>query len=168
MSQPLRLDVSDAEVAQGILELLPQILRLLVAEARQHAPSEQLTMPQYKILSRLVVNEYLPSELSRSFDVSLPTMTAVVDKLVKRGFVRRRPDPQDRRMVRLSATPEGCAAFDRFRQRAITRLAKVVAQLQPDEKRQLAGALMGLHRALTLATPLPCSDASAGENAGCN
>jgi DNA-binding MarR family transcriptional regulator len=42
------------------------------------------------------------------------TLTSVVNTLVREGYVERRPDPDDRRVVRLWLTDEGRAACDRY------------------------------------------------------
>jgi DNA-binding MarR family transcriptional regulator len=42
------------------------------------------------------------------------TLTSVVNTLVREGYVERRPDPGDRRVVRLWLTDEGRAACERY------------------------------------------------------
>ncbi|WP_084773270.1 MarR family winged helix-turn-helix transcriptional regulator [Nonomuraea candida] len=41
------------------------------------------------------------------------TATAMIDRLEKRGLVRRVPHPTDRRVKVIQLTPEGCALRDR-------------------------------------------------------
>jgi len=42
------------------------------------------------------------------------TLTSVVNTLVREGYVERRPDPDDRRVVRLWLTDEGRVACERY------------------------------------------------------
>jgi DNA-binding MarR family transcriptional regulator len=42
------------------------------------------------------------------------TLTSVVDRLVREGYVQRRPDPADRRVVRLYLTDAGRQACERY------------------------------------------------------
>ena len=42
------------------------------------------------------------------------TLTSVVDRLVREGYVQRRPDPADRRVVRLYLTDSGRQACERY------------------------------------------------------
>ena len=42
------------------------------------------------------------------------TLTSVVDRLVREGYVQRRPDPADRRVVRLYLTDLGRQACERY------------------------------------------------------
>jgi DNA-binding MarR family transcriptional regulator len=48
-------------------------------------------------------------QLARRMFKSVSTMTRVVAQLVRRGYVKRRPDPDDRRVVHVAITPQGKA-----------------------------------------------------------
>ena len=48
-------------------------------------------------------------QLARRMYKSVSTMTRVVGQLVRRGYVKRRQDPEDRRVVHVSITPQGKA-----------------------------------------------------------
>ena len=48
-----------------------------------------------------------PSELGARLIVTRATVTGVVDSLERRGFVRRAPNPSDRRSVLVEITPQG-------------------------------------------------------------
>jgi MarR family transcriptional regulator, 2-MHQ and catechol-resistance regulon repressor len=48
-------------------------------------------------------------QLARRMYKSVSTMTRVAAQLVKKGYIRRRQDPQDGRVVHVSITPQGKA-----------------------------------------------------------
>jgi DNA-binding MarR family transcriptional regulator len=48
-------------------------------------------------------------QLAKRMFKSVSTMTRVVGQLVRRGYVKRRQDPQDRRIIHVSITPQGKA-----------------------------------------------------------
>jgi len=48
-------------------------------------------------------------QLARRMFKSVSTMTRVVAQLVRKGYVKRRRDPADRRVVHISITPQGKA-----------------------------------------------------------
>src|SRR5215208_611735 len=48
-----------------------------------------------------------PGALSSELELSSGAMTNRIDRLEKRGYVRRRPDPTDRRGVQVELTREG-------------------------------------------------------------
>ncbi len=55
-----------------------------------------------------------PSEISERTLTSSATMTATIDALEGRGWVRRVRNPDDRRSVHVEITDEGQAVTDRF------------------------------------------------------
>lgn len=73
--------------------------------------------------------------------VAPPSITKVVDKLEERGLVAREPDTLDRRVTRVSTTPEGEALLADVRQRKDLWLASRLAQLDPDQRGRLDAAL---------------------------
>ena len=48
-----------------------------------------------------------PGDLARALGLGVAGTSSVVDKLVRSGFVRREPDPTDRRSLNLALTPAG-------------------------------------------------------------
>ena len=56
-----------------------------------------------------------PSELGRRLIVTRATVTGVVDSLERRRFVRRSPNPADRRSVLIEITPEGLLVAQQLR-----------------------------------------------------
>jgi MarR family transcriptional regulator, 2-MHQ and catechol-resistance regulon repressor len=48
-------------------------------------------------------------QLARRMFKSVSTMTRVAAQLVKKNYIKRRQDPQDRRVVHVSVTPQGKA-----------------------------------------------------------
>jgi DNA-binding MarR family transcriptional regulator len=57
-------------------------------------------------------NEPMVSQLAAHLGVAMTTASALVDRLVRQGIVRRTRSEQDRRTVLLSLTPEGKAIYD--------------------------------------------------------
>jgi DNA-binding MarR family transcriptional regulator len=84
--------------------------------------SVDLSLPQYRVLGLLDESAAVSSDLANRLDVRPPTITAVVDGLVGRGLVERRPVEADRRRVSHALTGEGrrllvagdAAVFDRL------------------------------------------------------
>lgn len=79
--------------------------------------------------------------LARRERVSTPTMTRLVDALVRDGLVTRAEVAEDRRQTRLSPTAAGRALMERGRARRIEQLAAELADVT-------AGDLDALERAL--------------------
>lgn len=99
-----------------------------------------LTLPQYRVLVFLSVRERPASDVASLLGVTPSTVTSVVDGLVGRGLVERRPDADDRRRVALSLTALGeqtVASGDRVVGERIDRLLERLAP--PDAETVLAG-----------------------------
>jgi MarR family transcriptional regulator, transcriptional regulator for hemolysin len=76
------------------------------------------------------------SELAESLGVEGATMVAMVDRLVKAGFVIREPSITDRRVKRILLTTAGNLLYDKVRAEAATFRQELLAAVDP--KRLLA------------------------------
>ncbi len=76
-------------------------------------------------------------QLAKRMFKSVSTMTRVVSQLVRRGYVRRRQDPEDRRVVHVSITPQGKAVVAAIN-RDLIETQKAILQAIPSD--QWAGA----------------------------
>ena len=87
-------------LVDGILSLADRLFRLLLPTVPRDLLSLDITMPQLKILLILfVTGPRRMSDLAAELDVTLPTATSLVDRLVEKSFVARETQPDDRRVV---------------------------------------------------------------------
>ena len=114
-------------------EVLTRSVRAVIRAARmlEHACTE-LTLPQYRLLS-LVSRHQRASQLAVRLALSKPTVTAVVDGLVERGFLTRSEVACDRRAVKLSLTPAGEAALAAADQAMTERLSSLLERCSEPE-----------------------------------
>lgn len=84
------------------------------------------------------------SRLAEALDVSLASMTGIVDRMESRALVERRHDETDRRVVLVHPAEGGKKLFADIDDRRRAGLGKLLDQLSDDD---LAGLLQG-HRAL--------------------
>jgi long-chain acyl-CoA synthetase len=96
-----------------------------------------LSLPQYRLMVLLADGSSVATALARRLTVSRPSITALADGLVERGFVERVPDVRDRRCVTHSLTPAGHAALERGDAAIRARLEDRVSHL-PVRKRRAA------------------------------
>lgn len=89
-----------------------------------------------------------PSELAELERVQRPTATRIVNGLDSAGLIAREPDPDDRRGVRVSVSPEGRALLRRLRKRKTAYLARRLEKLDPEELATLERAAVLLERLL--------------------
>ena len=78
-----------------------------------------------------------PSQVSDRVLVASATMTATLDLLERRGWIRRIPNPADRRSVLIEITPDGRATADQLLPgiRAVEK--SILSALTPAERAQL-------------------------------
>jgi DNA-binding MarR family transcriptional regulator len=97
------------------------------------------------------------SQLADALDVSVASMTGIVDRMEKRGLVERRRDVDDRRVVTVHPTEAGRDIFRDIDRRRREGLVKMLSQLG---EKELAGLLTG-HRALRQARAAVMAEATA-------
>ena len=77
---------------------------LMRPEGLSHNP----TSSEFKVMMILIRRDSLPtSKIGGWLGVSKPNMTAVIDKLIADGYVERKPNPRDRRIIDISITGKG-------------------------------------------------------------
>jgi DNA-binding MarR family transcriptional regulator len=66
-----------------------------------------LTLAQYRVLAMVSSGDARASKIAERLAVAKPTVTAVVDGLVERGYLRREAVPGDRRSASIVVTKDG-------------------------------------------------------------
>lgn len=94
----------------------------------------ELTPTQAQMLCLLRGEPRGMAELVRTLGVERSSLTGLVDRAERSGLVERRPDPADRRAVRVALTPAGDAAARRFHDEVTERLAGLLAELPETER----------------------------------
>ena len=82
-----------------------------------------------------------PSQVSERVLIASATMTATLDLLEHRGWIRRTPNPGDRRSVLIEITPEGRATADQLLPGIRTLERSILSTLTPEERVHLLGLL---------------------------
>jgi DNA-binding MarR family transcriptional regulator len=145
-----------ARIEQTV-DQMRQIMRVVRASADEDWTSLSLTRAQLRILSRLSrEGPAAVGKLAAQFKVTLPSITATVDRLVQQGLVTREDDPNDRRRVINRLTPAGTQLIEHLREGRRARLLSAIEQLTPEELATLAAGLTYLQRHL----PNPSTDPS--------
>ncbi len=73
------------------------------------------------------------SDLAGAEKVRLPTMSRIVDALVREGLVKREVNKNDRRSIVISATDKGTKIMHEGRSRREKRLVELLLPLRKDE-----------------------------------
>jgi DNA-binding MarR family transcriptional regulator len=134
------------QCAEQIMHVIPWVTRFLRSEIRYHG--QPLSLSQLRVLSYLERNPQSSlSSVAEYLDVTRPTMSTMIDRLVQRGLVDRAEDPQERRRLLLCLTPEGMQQFQQVTAATCARVAERFAQFTESELEQLTQGLSLLGKA---------------------
>ena len=86
-----------------------------------------LSLPQFRVLALVEEGGERASQLADLLAVAKPTITAVVDGLVDRGYLKRTADCDDRRATKITLTADGRKALYDAEHAMHTRLYEVLA-----------------------------------------
>mgnify|MGYP006267563125 CR=1 FL=1 len=101
------------ERTEDALIALRRILRATEISARSLAKASGLSTSQHLVLQLLFKKGPLTAgAIAREISLSQATVTALVDKLEGKGFLKRSRDTADRRRSIVTLTPEGAAILD--------------------------------------------------------
>ncbi len=101
-----------------------------------------LTTGQLRLLFLLKQQPGVTSgELASRLAVTPPTITGIIDRLVRLALVRREEDPADRRLVRNFLTGEGENVCDRLEHNAEQYMHRILTEMSPGEVESLASGL---------------------------
>ncbi|MCX8133857.1 MAG: MarR family transcriptional regulator [Roseococcus sp.] len=91
-----------------LLYLLARASHTVSAEFHATLRRAGLSVPVWRVLASLSGAEpQTVTGLAEACLLQQPTMTKLLDRMVRDGLVRRLPDPRDRRVVRIELTPKG-------------------------------------------------------------
>jgi DNA-binding MarR family transcriptional regulator len=86
------------------------------------------------------------ADLAAAEQVRPPTMSKIVAALEAEGLVKRSPDPNDGRAIRLSATAKGVRVLERGRRMRVESLAARLQELDSEEITALSNAAGTIER----------------------
>ena len=130
---------------QTAIDDLTQAVGLLVRRVRSAAASQELSMTESAVVTRLAKDG--PStiaELARAEGMKPQSMGTAIATLEEMGIVERKPHPTDGRQVNIQLTAKGIAVRKSTREAKRTWLAQAIAQLDKKEQATLfaAGEIM--------------------------
>ena len=106
--------VDTNQIAEDISILMPAIARRILLKFFQSVEISQSQL--LMIMSIYAKGTCRLSELSQEMEISNPTASGLVERLVQNEYVKRSADPNDRRAVCISLTKKGLQIANKFRQ----------------------------------------------------
>ncbi|MBC7236794.1 MAG: MarR family transcriptional regulator [Chloroflexi bacterium] len=131
-------------VAKTTLETLLVLGRVFAS--RMRCTREGAMPGHYALLAAVAEKSRSLGELAEHMQVSAATMSATVQTLVGRGWVRRQRSDEDRRIVTVSATPAGLEVLKEMRHEAQMLMQELLGSLGPEELARLSAGIEILRR----------------------
>ena len=146
--------VTAQDCARQILDVVPAVIRPLRRQMRSHRAG--LSIPQFRALC--FVERYDGASLSavaEHLDLSLPTVSRMINGLVERGYMQRRSSEDDRRHVSLSVRAKGQAVMRQARGATQDYLADQFQHLSSSQRQALCAAMDALRDVFQQDMPHP-------------
>jgi len=133
---------STSRYDERILRALRRIIRAVDFYSRQLSMRHSLTGPQLICLRQLKQHgELTPGQLARAVSLSPATISGILDRLERRGYLTRKRRAEDKRQVLVALTKAGMELVDRtplpLQERFIQRLAELPEARQAEIDRVL-------------------------------
>jgi DNA-binding MarR family transcriptional regulator len=100
----------------GLTHQFSRVERRLTARLHAVLAPEECSIEEWRVLELLADDRgHTMTEVAEHALLLAPTLTKLVDRLASVNLVYRRPDPEDRRRVRVYLTPRGDDRYRRLR-----------------------------------------------------
>ncbi len=110
-----------------------ELVEILSATHSPELPAPGVTMAQMRVLMLLsVLGEARMSDLAPKLNISLSTLSSLVDRLVEADLAQRRADERDRRNVLVSLSERGLDALDALQELGIHHLRGLLSSLDAE------------------------------------
>lgn len=137
---------STGDTAQSMLHIVPRLNRWAEARALQSDQGGDLSLRQLSALSVIEDETTTLGDVARRLMVTPAVVTGLIDRLERRGYVRRVSGGTDRRRVHLALTEEGRAASSFVEDHLVREIAQRMSSYGPGELRDLERGLEILGR----------------------
>ena len=88
------------------------------------------------------------AEIANELELSMPTITVTIDKLVKLNYVVRKTDPSDRRVVRVTLTTQGKKITQKMRDQKAEIIKSAISKLSVSDRKKTREVMVSLLGAL--------------------
>src|SRR5579863_481548 len=129
------------DAAEALIAVAPLASRWIDRLLAGHEPA--ITLSQYLVMRAIAGETLTAAELARRSAISGPAVSQLLAGLAALGWLRREPDPADRRHHALSLSPAGVAVYGSAHGLLHRRVGELLAGLPRPEAEALS-RLLGL------------------------
>ncbi len=128
-------EIREYQLAESVGYLIARVKSTMSNMVTQRSMAELgITSTQASILFMVASGKcLLAAELAREYGIDASAVTRLIDRLEKRGLLTRVRSSEDRRVVRLALTAEGCAIAARLPAIFNSVMDKLLSGFSPEE-----------------------------------
>jgi DNA-binding MarR family transcriptional regulator len=131
--RPVALVADHGQLAARVLmDTIPSVMGIIRSDMRLAAKGV-FTVPQFRTLNHLMKHPQNNRELAEWMGVAPPTMSRMIDTLVKRGYLEKARDTSDLRQQTLQLTLEGRQEINRVKTVVNKKIALKFKKLSEDQ-----------------------------------
>ena len=134
------------QIAEEVAVLMPVIARRILLRFFQ-----TVNITQTQIFTIMTLSEKSPcqlNELRKKLQISAPTVTGIVDRLEKSGYVKRIRDKDDRRVVNVGLTPKGKVIAKKLKETVKKKWENLLAKLPKKDQEKYVSILRKIQRGM--------------------
>ncbi|WP_221891090.1 MarR family winged helix-turn-helix transcriptional regulator [Microbispora sp. KK1-11] len=131
---------TESTFATALVRMSHVVQYVFADVSREHGVTPQ----QAQLLCVLTGGPIGMTELSRLLHLEKSSLTGLVDRVERRGFVTRVSHPRDRRACRISLTPEGARLGEKVHEEICARLDVLGEEMPEADRLRIATALTGV------------------------
>lgn len=134
------------QLIEKILHSFQATRNITKARATRLGHQDHITHTQWFVLSMIQgFKKRSIKDIAQALEISSSAATQLVDGLVQSGFVTRKEDPNDRRLVQLELSPKGKKHIGATMKKRIAEMAEIFAPLTDLELEEF----VRLHKKIT-------------------
>jgi|SRR4051812_40966739 DNA-binding MarR family transcriptional regulator len=138
---------SSRVAARAIVQTVPSLCRWLETNMSRDSDHE-LSIRQLSVLQQIAGEETTPGDIARSLNVTPAVVTGLIDRMERRGYVRRFESQFDRRRIHVELTVSGEDARNLAEENLLDDIENAITELSSEDQETLANAM---HSLFTLA-----------------
>ncbi|MCW5934949.1 MAG: MarR family transcriptional regulator [Fimbriimonadia bacterium] len=145
---PIALSEDLLNHAEMISQVFAQAMYKTIGEHMTEELSEsELTYAQMQALRYLRNHRrVMVGDMADGLGISYPSATNMVNRLEKKGWIERIPNPRDRRQVGIKITESGAQLVHQIDQERKHRFAAILTKMEPEERHAFINGLRAFIR----------------------
>jgi MarR family 2-MHQ and catechol resistance regulon transcriptional repressor len=144
------MSITITEFADKINEIMPVMIKEFSKRHSNEIYKGKITLPQFLILGLLHDNRDIKMcNIAKFMSVTTAAMTGMIDRLEKYEYVKREPEPGDRRVIKVILTRKGAELVKKINEQRRRMIIDVFGRVSKQDRADYLRVLMRIKDILT-------------------